>query len=233
MMETNGITYYLHADQLGSIIAITRKDGTLIEQYAYSAFGEVRIFNGSGVQIQESQVGNIFGFTGREFDSESHLYYYRARYYDPKLGRFISEDPIGFYGEDFNIFRYVGNNPLRFKDPSGKGPVSYVACITADAARNAANALAISTGHLNNAQILQDQIDSYVHQRNNIGGGDGKSCSLKDRAEKKRINEKISLARREQSYQQAQSLKALLNGIGPTTEGLAACAPLLVIPGLP
>jgi RHS repeat-associated protein len=79
----------------------------------------MRIFNGSGIQIQTSQVGNIFGFTGREFDSESHLYYYRARYYDTKLGRFISADPIGFRGGDFNMYRYVSNNPVNYKDPTG------------------------------------------------------------------------------------------------------------------
>ena len=70
-------------------------------QYAYSAFDEMRIYDGTGVQIQESQVGNIFGFIGPEFDSESHLYYYRARYYDPGIGRFLSADPIGFSGRFF------------------------------------------------------------------------------------------------------------------------------------
>jgi RHS repeat-associated protein len=58
-------------------------------------------------------------FTGREWDPEAGLYYYRARYYDPKIGRFISEDPIGFAGGDVNMFAYVGNNPLGYGDPSG------------------------------------------------------------------------------------------------------------------
>ncbi len=107
-------------------VAITKKDGTLIEQYAYSAFGEMRIFDGTGTEIQESQVGNIFGFTGREFDSESHLYYYRARYYDAKLGRFISADPIGFDGKDLNVYRYVKNRPLTYTDPSGNFGISDV-----------------------------------------------------------------------------------------------------------
>jgi RHS repeat-associated protein len=57
-------------------------------------------------------------FTGRELDSESGLYYYRARYYDPYLGRFISEDPIGFDG-GINFYAYVDNNPLNATDPSG------------------------------------------------------------------------------------------------------------------
>src|SRR6478609_8865302 len=47
------------------------------------------------------------------------LYYYRARYYDPALGRFISEDPIGFASQDTNLYRYVWNSPTSFRDPSG------------------------------------------------------------------------------------------------------------------
>jgi RHS repeat-associated protein len=58
-------------------------------------------------------------YTGREFDPESGLYYYRARYYDPTLGRFLAEDPLGLDGGDLNLHGYVGNNPLRFNDPNG------------------------------------------------------------------------------------------------------------------
>ena len=47
------------------------------------------------------------------------LYYYRARYYDPKTGRFLSRDPIGFAGGDVNLYRYVRNNPINFRDPYG------------------------------------------------------------------------------------------------------------------
>ena len=58
-------------------------------------------------------------FTGREYDSETGLYFYRARYYDPAIGRFISEDPIGFEGGDLNLYAYVRNNPVIYKDPHG------------------------------------------------------------------------------------------------------------------
>ncbi len=119
MMKSNGSVYYLHTDQLGSIIAITDIQGSTIEQYAYSAFGQMKIYDGSGVEIQSSQIGNIFGFTGREFDAESDLYYYRARYYDPNSGRFLTADPIGFDGGDANLYRYVENNPIYYIDPYG------------------------------------------------------------------------------------------------------------------
>jgi RHS repeat-associated protein len=61
-------------------------------------------------------------FTGREWDRETGLYYYRARYYDPKAGRFISEDPIGFEG-GINFYAYVANRPTVFRDPDGTNPV--------------------------------------------------------------------------------------------------------------
>ena len=62
---------------------------------------------------------NPFTFTGREYDKETGLYYYRARYYDAKVGRFVSKDPIGLAGGDINLYSYVGNNPVRYVDPLG------------------------------------------------------------------------------------------------------------------
>jgi RHS repeat-associated protein len=62
---------------------------------------------------------HIFGFTGREQDDESDLNFYRARYYDPTVARFISQDPIGFEAGDANLYRYVGNGPTNGIDPSG------------------------------------------------------------------------------------------------------------------
>ena len=64
---------------------------------------------------------NVLGyaFTGREWDPDTGLYYYRARYYDPRLGRFISEDPMGFNAGDPNFYAYVFSNPANRVDPSG------------------------------------------------------------------------------------------------------------------
>lgn len=61
-----------------------------------------------------------YQFTGREFDNFSSLQYSRARFYDPNLGRFISQDPIGFAGGDINLYGYVRNDPIFYRDPSGK-----------------------------------------------------------------------------------------------------------------
>jgi RHS repeat-associated protein len=57
--------------------------------------------------------------TAREFDTETSLYYYRARYYDPSAGRFLNEDPLSINGDDLNFYRYVGNSPVSFYDPTG------------------------------------------------------------------------------------------------------------------
>ena len=64
-------------------------------------------------------VSQPFSYTGREYDGESGLYFYRARYLDATTGRFLSEDPIRLRAGDQNFYRYVRNNPLNFRDPSG------------------------------------------------------------------------------------------------------------------
>ena len=72
-----------------------------------------------------------YALTGREWDAETNLYYYRARYYDPSGGRFISEDPIRFQG-GINLYAYANDNPVRFLDPWGLAPcdtMQYVSCI--------------------------------------------------------------------------------------------------------
>ena len=61
-------------------------------------------------------------YTAREWEPEVGLYYYRARFYDASLGRFISEDPIGFDGKDKHLYRYALNSPTNFTDPTGKDP---------------------------------------------------------------------------------------------------------------
>ena len=111
IMERGGQSFFYHTDGLGSIIDLTDINGAVAQSYVYDSFGNI-----------EQQVGsmvNPYTYTGREFDSESGLYYYRARYYDSGMGRFINEDPIGFAGGDGNFYRYVQNNPVIFVDPSG------------------------------------------------------------------------------------------------------------------
>ncbi|OQW45417.1 MAG: hypothetical protein A4C66_01545 [Nitrospira sp. HN-bin3] len=98
-------------DALGSTIALGDNTGALQTQYTYEPFG---ITTQTGAASTSS-----YKYTGRE-DDETGLYYYRARYYEPRFQRFIAEDPIGFHGGDVNLYGYVGNNPILRTDPSGQ-----------------------------------------------------------------------------------------------------------------
>lgn len=113
-----GKPYYFHADALGSIIALTDSRGQLVESYRYDAFGTPTILDPAGQVRSTSVVGNRFLFTGREYDFETGLYYYRNRYFHPGLGRFTSHDPLGVL-PDVNLYRYVGNNSTTLVDPLG------------------------------------------------------------------------------------------------------------------
>ncbi len=103
-------TYYYHFDALGSVVALTNSSGDTVEAYEYSVFGQVG--------ASDPNHPNRFMFTGREFDKETGLYYYRARYYNPQIGRFLQTDPIA-YGDGMNLYRYCHNNALTWVDPLG------------------------------------------------------------------------------------------------------------------
>ena len=111
-MTRGGQTSYYHADGLGSFIGLTNSSEAVVQTYEYDSFGNIT--------NQTGTIQNTYTYTAREFDTESGLYYYRARYYDPQIGRFISSDPIGFLGGDINLYRYVKNNPVNLIDPSGE-----------------------------------------------------------------------------------------------------------------
>ena len=74
---------------------------------------------GERVCLTSTEFENRYAFTGREWDGDLDLYYYRARYYDPAEGRFIGADPLAFAAGDVNLYRYVGNSPALLTDPSG------------------------------------------------------------------------------------------------------------------
>ncbi|WP_232417770.1 RHS repeat-associated core domain-containing protein [Methyloversatilis thermotolerans] len=112
LQDSDGKTrpYLFHHDQVTSVTAVTGHNGGTTQSLRYSAFGQSQ--SGTGASP------NRLKYSGRE-DDGTGLYYYRARYYDPVIGRFISEDPLGFAAGDVNFYAYVGNNPVNANDPSG------------------------------------------------------------------------------------------------------------------
>src|SRR5260370_343764 len=105
----SGATGFYDADGLGSVTSLSGNTGTLSNTYTYDAFGNLTASTGS--------LGNPLQYTGRDYDPETGLRYYRARYYDPGVGRFISEDPIGFEG-GFDFYTYGETDPIKSIDPS-------------------------------------------------------------------------------------------------------------------
>ena len=95
-LENSETIFYYQNNIQNSIYALTDENGEIAESYSYDVYGKVKIFNEVGTEIQTSQIGNNYTFTGRRLDTETGLMYFRARYYSPELGRFISKDPIGF-----------------------------------------------------------------------------------------------------------------------------------------
>jgi len=89
-----------------------------VEKYDYNVYGSATIRDTHDSIRNTSSVGNPYFFTGRRLDTETRLYYYRARYYSPTLGRFLQADPIGYQG-GINLYSYCGNKPLIFLDPYG------------------------------------------------------------------------------------------------------------------
>ena len=110
---------YIHTDYLGSVSAKSNASGQVIERFHYAPFG---------LPADSSELNNKQSYTGHVFDNESQLIYMQARYYDPVIGRFYSNDPInalehlrigqGIHG--FNRYAYGNNNPYAYNDPDGK-----------------------------------------------------------------------------------------------------------------
>jgi len=113
MLKNNNALFYL-PDHLGSTTALAGKDGKIKTRYEYDSFG--RITAGG------DETGNPLTYTGRFYDHESGLYNYRARYYEPELGVFLSPDPFPKSTgnpQEFNEYTYVHNDPVNYKDPLG------------------------------------------------------------------------------------------------------------------
>jgi RHS repeat-associated protein len=115
-----GSTFFYHQDGLGTVTDLTDSGGAPAKSYAYDAYGNILESPGA--------LDQPYTYTGREIDAETGLYYYRARSYDPRTGRFLQKDPIGLVGGG-NLYRYVGSNPVLLSDSLGLCPGDRKKCI--------------------------------------------------------------------------------------------------------
>ncbi len=134
-------TLWAVTDHLGTVHQWLDKSGNVVGTYQYDTFGNILTTTGIAQTLKL-----VPTFTGRPWDAETGLYYYRTRHYDPALGRFTSEDTIGFVGGDPNLYRYVQNKPLGFSDPTGMtSAVEYAVLITKEIGKSCKFAIPIHT----------------------------------------------------------------------------------------
>ncbi|NLW48735.1 MAG: hypothetical protein GXY86_15585 [Firmicutes bacterium] len=121
MARVNGVVgrsgkkFYYHNDHLGSALAVTDQYGNKVVERDFTPFGErinTDVYDDEPRDIEEDESG----FTGKDWDEDVGLYYYNARWYDPGVGRFISEDSVA---DDPNLYGYCGGNPVNNIDPTG------------------------------------------------------------------------------------------------------------------
>lgn len=107
-VSSAGVASYMHADRLGSVIAITNSAGDITAKFAYGPYGETN-----------SAITSSIGYTGQRYDAETGLYFYKRRQYSTVIGRFLQPDPLGIAYSDLNLNSYVLNDPLNFVDQLG------------------------------------------------------------------------------------------------------------------
>src|SRR5262249_49862656 len=110
-ISSGGTAAWYLTDRLGSVRDIVNNSGSVIDHIDYDGFG-------NATETQATN-GDRFKWTGRDLDTETGLQFNRARYYDPKGGRWTTQDPVGFAGGSTNIYAYVGNFTSGAIDPTG------------------------------------------------------------------------------------------------------------------
>ncbi|MDE7083729.1 MAG: RHS repeat-associated core domain-containing protein, partial [Clostridia bacterium] len=123
-VKYNDKTYFYRKDVQGNIIAILDSTGAVVVKYEYDAWGKHTVKDNNG-RVITSGIGvlNPFRYRGYYYDTETELYYLQTRYYDPEIGRFISQDSIEYADPEtingLNLYAYCGNNPVMNVDPTG------------------------------------------------------------------------------------------------------------------
>jgi RHS repeat-associated protein len=209
-MQRGGADFYYHQNALWSVAAVSDASGDVVERYAYTDYGCPTVTDGAGGAVApnawgtaHSAVGNPYMFTGRRWDEESGLYYYRARYYDCEAGRFVSVDALG-YADGLNRLQYCLGNPVRYSDPSGlrcclekveirdSGPASIKGPLTQNGIALGLRVVGewiiygfefkVTAKYENSSDKIEDcRIEQYIYVAGRRYGGPGANeCSLLD-----------------------------------------------------
>jgi RHS repeat-associated protein len=142
---------WLYADHLGSIVATADATGTNTAIYSYGPYGE-----------PSTMTGQRFRYTGQQLIGGLDIYYYKARFYDPKLGRFLQTDPIGTQ-DDMNLYAYVGGNPMNRTDPTGLYARSSMGSSSSVGGSSSSGSMSASSG-----STLSNQGDTQVNSSGSV-----------------------------------------------------------------
>ena len=133
-------TYFAIKDHQNTVIALADSQGVVVESYDYDGYGRTRVFSATGKELTASAYGNRYCFQGREIDWTTGLYYFRARWYSPTIGRWLSKDPLGISG-GINLYEFCASNPVNFIDPDGLDVVYLDDSVAVRGAGHAASAV--------------------------------------------------------------------------------------------
>ena len=186
--DSTAKTYFYRKDAQGNIVALLDENGAVVVKYVYNAWGEHKVLNPDGTEnTSASFIGNVnpFRYRGYYYDSALKLYYLVTRYYDPVVGRFISQDSFEYADPDtingLNLYAYCGNNPVMNVDPTGEFLLSFLAALGIAAIIGAAvGVVGTFMGDVVTSAISgQWQLSSWeTYVGNAIGGAVGGVISL-------------------------------------------------------
>lgn len=161
-LDSNGNPVYYLTDAMGSVIGLADGSGVEVADFRYDSFGNLR--SSTGIEgDREADAGGDFRFQGQWLESTSDLYHFRARYYDPESGRFVSRDSVDYLeyeSESSNLYQFVYNNPYVMSDPSGEFTISEI-----QTARQIENVLQRTQSF-----VARQAYDYFVDQAKGVAG---------------------------------------------------------------
>ncbi|MDE5721885.1 MAG: hypothetical protein K2I30_03995 [Clostridia bacterium] len=177
-VKYNNIQYFYRRDARGNIIAVLDSSGTVVVKYIYDAWGNHAVVDRNGEDIDDmTNIGNMnpFRYNGYYYDVETGFYYLKSRYYDPELGRFVSQDSIEYADPEtingLNLYAYCANNPVMYFDPTGKFFITILAVLV-----GAGVAIGAAVGGIS-AAVNHENIWSGIWKGALVGGLFGVSAA--------------------------------------------------------